>query len=61
MLDFNRSTLNKEEEEILNKKLERIIMFISPYFHIQAAKQVLEWLIFRYQVNMEFVNVVRYF
>ena len=53
MLDFNRTSLSKEEEELLNTRLERIIILLAPYFHHQAAKQVLEWLIFRYQVMLK--------
>lgn len=52
MLDFNRTSLSKEEEELLNTRLERIIILLAPYFHHQAAKQVLEWLIFRYQIHL---------
>jgi len=51
MLDFNRTILSRENEEAINLKVERMIIYLAPYFHIQATKQVFEWLIFRFQIH----------
>lgn len=50
-LKFNRATLGKEEAQELDAKLETIILRLSPYFHHQCCRQLLEWLIQNYQVN----------
>uniref|UniRef100_A0A914Y6U5 HEAT repeat-containing protein 1 n=1 Tax=Panagrolaimus superbus TaxID=310955 RepID=A0A914Y6U5_9BILA len=59
-LDFNRSMITKEENEKITASLERMITLLAPYFHHQACKQVLEWLIYRYQIHSfdaEFVAI----
>jgi len=49
-LQMNRGMLAKEKAEELDQALERMLVRLSPYFHHQACKQVLEWLIHKYQV-----------
>jgi len=59
-LHFQRSMQLREEEDELNESLERMITRLSPYFHLNACIQVLEWLIYKYQIhlyNAEFVAV----
>jgi hypothetical protein len=48
---LNRAMLSKEENDELNESLERMIVYLSPYFNHQGCKQVLEWLIHKYHVN----------
>uniref|UniRef100_A0A7E4ULQ3 HEAT repeat-containing protein 1 n=1 Tax=Panagrellus redivivus TaxID=6233 RepID=A0A7E4ULQ3_PANRE len=50
-VNFNRTTIDKEENTKLHETLEHFIAVIAPYFHHQACKQVLEWLIYRYQIH----------
>jgi uncharacterized membrane protein YhiD involved in acid resistance len=50
-LDFNRSIITQEENEKITASLERMITVLGPYFNHQACKQVLEWLIYRYQIH----------
>lgn len=49
-LNMQRALLTKEENIVLNKKLERVIMQLSAYLHHRSAKQILEWLIFQFHV-----------
>ncbi|VDN03335.1 unnamed protein product [Thelazia callipaeda] len=49
--NVQRILLTKKENVLLDQKIERVIYQLSPYLHHFAAKQVLEWLIFRYQVQ----------
>jgi len=51
-LHFQRGMQLKEEEDELNKSLERMITRLSPYFHLNACVQVLEWLIYKYQIHL---------
>lgn len=48
---FNRAVVSARENEELDKKLRRVLVAISPYFHHQACRQVLEWLIHKFQVG----------
>lgn len=50
-VSLNRAVLSKEEDEALNESLNRIIVYLSPYFHHNGCKQVLEWLIHKYHVR----------
>uniref|UniRef100_A0A915DU63 HEAT repeat-containing protein 1 n=1 Tax=Ditylenchus dipsaci TaxID=166011 RepID=A0A915DU63_9BILA len=50
-LSSNRALLGVEENIELNEMLERFIIRLSPYFHLQACKQVLEWFVYKYQVH----------
>ncbi|KAI6196958.1 hypothetical protein M3Y94_01168800 [Aphelenchoides besseyi] len=49
---LNRAVLSKEEDEALNESLNRMIVYLSPYFHHQGCKQVLEWLIHKYHIHL---------
>lgn len=51
-LFMNRANLLKEQHETLNETLERMIIRLSTYFHHEACKKVLEWLIYKYQVKI---------
>jgi U3 small nucleolar RNA-associated protein 10 len=51
-LHMNRAMLGKEEAESLNEQIVTMIMRLSPYFHHQCCRQVLEWLIHKYQVYL---------
>lgn len=51
-LHFQRGMQLREEEDELNMSLERMITRLSPYFHLNACMQVLEWLIYKYQVGL---------
>jgi U3 small nucleolar RNA-associated protein 10 len=48
---LNRAILSKQENDELNESLERMIIYLSPYFNHQGCKQVLEWLIHKYHVS----------
>lgn len=48
---LNRAMLSKTENDELNESLERMIVYLSPYFNHQGCKQVLEWLIHKYHVS----------
>lgn len=50
-LNMERSLLSKEENEKLDAKIDRLLAQISPYLQHFAAQQVLEWLLFKFQVN----------
>ncbi|KAI1723763.1 u3 small nucleolar RNA-associated protein 10 domain-containing protein [Ditylenchus destructor] len=50
-LNFNRTMVDKEENSELNDSLARMITRLAPYFHHHACKQVLEWLIYKYQIH----------
>uniref|UniRef100_A0A915DLG9 HEAT repeat-containing protein 1 n=2 Tax=Ditylenchus dipsaci TaxID=166011 RepID=A0A915DLG9_9BILA len=57
-VNFNRTMLEQDDHNELNAALERMIIRLAPYFHQQACKQVLEWLIYKYQIhrfNAEFL------
>ncbi|VDM08208.1 unnamed protein product [Wuchereria bancrofti] len=50
-VNVQRALLTKEENMVLNEKLERIIIQLSAYLHHLSAKQILEWLIFQFHVQ----------
>ena len=50
-LNMNRAMLTKEEAEALNEQIEAMILRLCPYFHHHCCRQVLEWLIHKYQVS----------
>lgn len=56
-LNFNRTMVGKEENDALDQSLQRMIVYLTPYFNHQACKQVLEWLIFKFQVSIKFLKV----
>lgn len=47
---FVRSMLSKEENEELNKRIEKLLYELSPYLQHFACQQVLEYLIHTYQI-----------
>ncbi|KJH45253.1 hypothetical protein DICVIV_08707 [Dictyocaulus viviparus] len=49
-LHFHRSMINKEENAVLNRKIERFLFQLSPYMQHFACQQVLEWLVYKYQI-----------
>ncbi|VDK71337.1 unnamed protein product [Litomosoides sigmodontis] len=49
--NMQRVLLTKEENALLNEKLERLIIQLSAYLHHLSAKQILEWLIFQFHVQ----------
>ncbi|EPB79773.1 BP28CT domain protein [Ancylostoma ceylanicum] len=49
-LHFQRSMISKEENAVLNEKLEKLLFHLSPYLQHFACQQVLEWLVFKYQI-----------
>ncbi|KAI6182851.1 hypothetical protein M3Y97_00425200 [Aphelenchoides bicaudatus] len=49
---LNRAMLSKDENEELDESLERMIIYLSPYFNHQGCKQVLEWLIHKYHIHL---------
>ncbi|KAJ1373964.1 hypothetical protein KIN20_036526 [Parelaphostrongylus tenuis] len=49
-LHFQRSLITKDENSALDEKLERFLFQLSPYMQHFACQQVLEWLVFRYQI-----------
>uniref|UniRef100_A0A1I7VD57 HEAT repeat-containing protein 1 n=1 Tax=Loa loa TaxID=7209 RepID=A0A1I7VD57_LOALO len=50
-INVQRALLTKEENMVLNQKLERVIIQLSAYLHHLSAKQILEWLIFQFHVQ----------
>uniref|UniRef100_A0A915BM34 HEAT repeat-containing protein 1 n=1 Tax=Parascaris univalens TaxID=6257 RepID=A0A915BM34_PARUN len=50
-LNVERSLLLKEENEKLNEKIDRLLAQISPYVQHFAAQQILEWLLFKFQIH----------
>uniref|UniRef100_A0A0N4ZAI0 HEAT repeat-containing protein 1 n=1 Tax=Parastrongyloides trichosuri TaxID=131310 RepID=A0A0N4ZAI0_PARTI len=50
-INFQRSMLSKEENEKLNDSLERMLFCLAPYFQHTACHQVIEWLIYKYQIH----------
>uniref|UniRef100_A0A0M3HYB9 HEAT repeat-containing protein 1 n=1 Tax=Ascaris lumbricoides TaxID=6252 RepID=A0A0M3HYB9_ASCLU len=50
-LNMERSLLSKEENEKLDAKIDRLLAQISPYLQHFAAQQVLEWLLFKFQIH----------
>jgi len=51
VLNFNRSMISKDENTKVTASIEHMITILAPYFHHYACKQVLEWLIYRYQTH----------
>ncbi|RCN49303.1 hypothetical protein ANCCAN_04553, partial [Ancylostoma caninum] len=49
-LHFQRSMITKEENAVLNEKIEKLLFHLSPYLQHFACQQVLEWLVFKYQI-----------
>ncbi|VDM67017.1 unnamed protein product [Strongylus vulgaris] len=49
-LHFQRSMITKEENAILNEKIEKLLFHLSPYLQHFACQQVLEWLVYKYQI-----------
>lgn len=49
-LNVQRTMMTKDENERLNKLLTQYIVQLSPYAQHFACHQVLEWLIYKYQV-----------
>ncbi|XGW10399.1 hypothetical protein V3C99_012135 [Haemonchus contortus] len=47
---FQRSLITNEENIALNEKIEKLLFQLSPYVQHFACQQVLEWLIFKYQI-----------
>ncbi|VDO35025.1 unnamed protein product [Haemonchus placei] len=47
---FQRSLITTEENIALNEKIEKLLFQLSPYVQHFACQQVLEWLIFKYQI-----------
>uniref|UniRef100_A0A0N5BZH6 HEAT repeat-containing protein 1 n=1 Tax=Strongyloides papillosus TaxID=174720 RepID=A0A0N5BZH6_STREA len=50
-MNFQRSMLSAEENAKLNSSLEKMLFVLAPYFQHTACHQVLEWLIYKYQVH----------
>ncbi|KAK6105041.1 U3 small nucleolar RNA-associated protein 10 family protein [Brugia pahangi] len=50
-VNVQRLLLTKEENMVLDEKLERMIIQLSAYLHHLSAKQILEWLIFQFHVQ----------
>uniref|UniRef100_A0A158P651 HEAT repeat-containing protein 1 n=1 Tax=Angiostrongylus cantonensis TaxID=6313 RepID=A0A158P651_ANGCA len=42
--------ITKEENSVLNEKIDRFLFQLSPYMQHFACHQVLEWLVYRYQI-----------
>ncbi|CAI4232776.1 unnamed protein product [Auanema sp. JU1783] len=60
-LNFQRTLISKEENELLNKRIEKFLFLLMPYMQHFACHQVLEWLIFKYQIysyNAEMVMAI---
>ncbi|CAD5212349.1 unnamed protein product [Bursaphelenchus okinawaensis] len=51
-VSFNRAVISAEQNEELDKKLRSLLVHICPYFHHQSCRQVLEWLIHKYQIQL---------
>ncbi|MFH4977497.1 hypothetical protein AB6A40_004206 [Gnathostoma spinigerum] len=51
-LHFQRVLLTNDENEKLSTSIDRLLIQLSPYFQHFATQQVLEWLIYRYQINI---------
>ncbi|KAE9416313.1 hypothetical protein Angca_002451, partial [Angiostrongylus cantonensis] len=49
-IHFQRSMITKEENSVLNEKIDRFLFQLSPYMQHFACHQVLEWLVYRYQI-----------
>ncbi|KAL6736914.1 hypothetical protein Aduo_007215 [Ancylostoma duodenale] len=49
-LHFQRSMITKEDNAVLNEKIEKLLFHLSPYLQHFACQQVLEWLVFKYQI-----------
>ena len=43
--------ISKDENTKVTASIERMVTILAPYFHHYACKQVLEWLIYRYQIH----------
>ncbi|VDM94688.1 unnamed protein product, partial [Onchocerca ochengi] len=50
-VNVQRALLTKEENALLDEKLERVVIQLSAYLHHLSAKQILEWLIFQFHVQ----------
>ncbi|KAL7071280.1 hypothetical protein ACQ4LE_009541 [Meloidogyne hapla] len=51
LIKFNRAIISKEENNELNQKIEKLLLLLSPYFHHQCCREVLEWLIHKFQIH----------
>lgn len=49
--DFERSVQSEEDNKKLNKVIKRFLLHLSPYFLVNSAHKVLEWLIYRYHIH----------
>ena len=52
----NRAMATKDQESALDESLKRMIIRLQPYLQHSACKQVLEWLIHKYQVRGEAIR-----
>uniref|UniRef100_A0A183BHI4 HEAT repeat-containing protein 1 n=1 Tax=Globodera pallida TaxID=36090 RepID=A0A183BHI4_GLOPA len=48
---FNRAMLQKDDAEQFNRQIETFLLRLSPHFHHQCCRQVLEWLVHNYQIH----------
>lgn len=50
-LHYDRAVKSGKENEQLNKDISSFLILLSPYFLVQPASSVLEWLIRRYRIH----------
>nr|CAD2169461.1 unnamed protein product [Meloidogyne enterolobii] len=51
LIKFNRAIISKEENTEWDKKIEKMLLLLSPYFHHQCCREVLEWFIHKFQIH----------
>jgi U3 small nucleolar RNA-associated protein 10 len=50
-INLERSVQNKKINAKLNVEIEKFLIFLSPYFLLNAAHKALEWLIHRFHIH----------
>uniref|UniRef100_A0A915MG45 Metalloendopeptidase n=1 Tax=Meloidogyne javanica TaxID=6303 RepID=A0A915MG45_MELJA len=51
LIKFNRAIISKEENTEFDQKIEKMLLLLSPYFHHQCCREVLEWFIHKFQIH----------
>ncbi|CAK5089414.1 unnamed protein product [Meloidogyne enterolobii] len=51
LIKFNRAIISKEENAEFDQKIEKMLLLLSPYFHHQCCREVLEWFIHKFQIH----------
>ncbi|KAF1744991.1 hypothetical protein MXB_2488, partial [Myxobolus squamalis] len=51
-LTISRVNTTNKENKILNKEIDRFLYLIAPYLMLNSAHSTIEWLLFKYSINI---------